>query len=122
MWRQSSLLAASGPPGAPIDPLVERGAAALGRRLRVLDLTREPGGGLHAVLGARSVRAAGSATPDELAAALLAPIDTGPDTAVVVGVGVGVGGAVAAAIAIGIGVALAPSTPGWIGVGEVIRP
>lgn len=109
--------------GEPVPALVERGASSLGRALTVLDLTRDADGSLHATLLERSVHLGARATPDEIASALLAPIDQGPDTAVIVGASVGVGVAVIAAIAIGVGVALSSSPPSsWNGVGEVIRP
>lgn len=119
----AAALAASGAADTPIDPLAERGAAALGRQLVVLDLVHDETGRVRATLGARSVRVSPSSTPDEIAAALLAPIDRGLDPGVAVGVGVGVGVAVATAVAIALGFALTPSAPrGWTGVGEVVRP
>lgn len=116
-------LADAGPVGAPIDPLVERGAAALGRALVVLDVREEADGAIVATLEGRRVRVTPGTTPDEVAEALLAPIAVSDDTALWVGVGLGAGAAVAAAIALGVAVALAPSSPpGWVGVGEVVLP
>ncbi len=119
----ASALALSGEPGTPVPALSERAAATLGRSLVVLDLVHTEDGALLATLGARSVRTSASSTPDEIAQALLAPIEHRTDTDLIVGVSVGVGAAVLAAIAIGLAVALAPSgSSGWTGIGEVMRP
>lgn len=119
----AAALASPGGVGDPIPPLMERAAAALGRELVVLALVQDDDGGVRATLGARSVHVPRAHTPDDVASALLAPIERGLDSEVVIGLGVGIGAAVAAAVAIGLAVALAPQSPnGWVGVGEVIRP
>jgi hypothetical protein len=118
----ATALAQAGAPGTPIDPLVERGAAALGRGLVVLDLARDDAHALVATLGTRSARWSSPVTPDTIADALLAPATRGGDDTVAIGVGIGIGAAVALAIAIGVAVAVAPGPTGWIGNGEVVRP